>query len=208
MGAYTVRHFLYAFLIALTNNVDNIGARIAYSIRGIKITISINLWISLITFVISFLSAFAGTMISGSFGKMSSMIAMVLLTAMGSKMILEQYLGDNCGEALFLKRWTRMCHLLGTPVDADKDKLKHLDFKEATLLGIALSINNVGGGLSAGMIGLNSFLVGLLSAVLSFIALSVGNRAAEFFVTRKISKKAAIAGGILLIGIGIEQILF
>jgi len=131
-----VRHFLYAFLIALTNNVDNIGARIAYSIRGIKMTISINLWISLITFVISFLSAFAGTMISGSLGKISSIIAMVLLTAVGSKMILEQYMGDNCGEALFLKRWTRICHLLGKPVDADKDKLKHLDFKEATLLGI------------------------------------------------------------------------
>jgi putative sporulation protein YtaF len=208
VGAYTVRHFLYAFFIALTNNVDNIGARIAYSIRGIRISAPINLWISSITFVISFLSAFAGTMISGSFGRISSIVAMVLLTVIGSKMILEQYLGDKCGESPFQKRWKGVCHLLGEPGSADKDNSKHIDFKEATLLGIALSINNVGGSLSAGMIGLNSFLVGLLSAVLSFVALSAGNRAAEFFITRKISNKAAIAGGILLIAIGIEQILF
>jgi putative sporulation protein YtaF len=207
-GACTLRHFLYAFLIALTNNVDNIGARIAYSIRGIKITIPVNLWISLITFVISFLAAYSGTKISGSLGKISSVIAMVFLTTVGVKMIFEQYMGNKCGESPFLKRWKGVCHLLGKPEDADKDNLKHLDFKEATLLGIALSINNVGGGLSAGMIGLNSFLVGFLSAVLSFIALSAGNRAAEFFIKRKISNKAAIAGGILLIAIGIEQILF
>jgi putative sporulation protein YtaF len=202
-----LRHFLYAFLIALTNNVDNIGARIAYSIRGIQITIPINLWISLITFVISFLAAYSGTKISGSLGKMSSVIAAVILIAIGFKMIFDQYMGNKCGESPFFKKWNGICQLLGKPVDADKDKLKHLDFKEATLLGIALSINNVGGGLSAGMIGLNSFLIGLLSAVLSFIALSVGNQAAEFFIKRNISSKAAIAGGILLIAIGIEQIL-
>jgi putative sporulation protein YtaF len=208
MGAYTLRHFLYAFLIALTNNVDNIGARIAYSIRGIKISTSINLWISLITFVISFLAAYSGTKISGALGKMAAIIAMVFLTAIGSKMILEQFVGEKCGEIPFQERWKGICRLVGNPENADKDDSKHIDFKEATLLGIALSINNVGGSLSAGMIGLNSFLVGLLSAVLSFIALSVGNRAAEFFITRKISHKAAIAGGILLIAIGIEQILF
>lgn len=63
-----MQHFVYAFLIALTNNFDNIGARIAYSIRGIKISSLINLWISVITFVISFLAAFSGTLISGTLG--------------------------------------------------------------------------------------------------------------------------------------------
>ncbi len=133
---------------------------------------------------------------------------MVFLTAVGSKMILDQYMGDKCGEIPFQKRWKGICHIFGKSENADKDNSKHLDFKEATLLGIALSINNIGGGLSAGMIGLDSFLVGFLSAILSFIALSVGNRTAEFFIKQNISGKAAIAGGILLIAIGLEQILF
>jgi putative Mn2+ efflux pump MntP len=75
------------------------------------------------------------------------------------------------------------------------------------LLGIALSINNVGGGVSAGMIGLNSFWVGFLSAVLSFIALWAGNYVAVFFIKWNISKKATVVAGLLLIAVGIEQIM-
>lgn len=86
------------------------------------------------------------------------------------------------------------------------DNSKHIDFKEATLLGIALSINNIGGGLSAGMIGLNPLLVGILSAVLSFFALWIGNYVAEFFIRRNVMDKTAIAGGILLIAVGIGQL--
>jgi putative sporulation protein YtaF len=203
-----MQNFLYAFLIALTNNIDNIGARIAYSIRGTKISTLINLWISVITFVISFLAAFSGTMISGSLGKrFSSVIAMVFLVALGSWMILEQYLKRRYSEKLSGVNSKSIGGILLKPENADMDNSKHIDFKEATLLGIALSINNVGGGLSAGMIGLNSLLVGFLSAVLSFVALWAGNHVAEFFIKLNISNKAAVIGGILLIVIGVEQLM-
>jgi putative Mn2+ efflux pump MntP len=60
---------------------------------------------------------------------------------------------------------------------------------------------------SAGIIGLNSFWVAFLSAVLSFIALSAGNYVADFFIKWNISNKATVAAGLLLIAIGIEQII-
>jgi len=47
----------YAFLLALANNVDNLGARIAYSMQGTRVSVFVNLWISIITFVISFVAA-------------------------------------------------------------------------------------------------------------------------------------------------------
>ena len=206
-----MHNLFYTFFIALSNNFDNIGVRIAYSIRGIKISTLINIWISVITFFISFFAAFSGTMMTGFFGKqLSSIIAMLLLTAIGSWMILEQYIkktnidsveepaGENASSIL---------RVLVRPENADMDRSKHIDFKEATILGIALSINNVGGGLSAGMMGLNSFWVGLLSAVISFIALWSGNYIAEFFIKWNISKKATVVAGIVLIAIGIEQIM-
>ena len=203
-----MQHLLYAFLIALTNNFDNIGARIAYSIQGTKISTLINLWISVITFVISLSAAVSGTMISGSLGKrFSSIMAMVFLVAIGSWMILEQHLKRWYSAKLSRENSKGICDILLKPENADMDNSKHIDFKEATLLGIALSINNVGGGLSAGMIGLNSFLVGFLSALLSFIALWAGNHVAEFFIRRNIANKAAFAGGVLLIAIGIGQLL-
>jgi putative Mn2+ efflux pump MntP len=57
------------------------------------------------------------------------------------------------------------------------------------------------------MIGLNSFWVGFLSAVLSFLALWAGNYLAEFFIKWNISKKASVMAGLLLIAIGMEQII-
>ena len=204
----TMQHFFYAFLIALTNNVDNVGARIAYSIRGIKISTPINLWVSVITFAISYLAAISGTMISDSVGKhFSSILALLIFVAIGVWMILEQYLKQRRNKNLEQNDDANILEILSNPEKADMDHSKHIDFKEATLLGIALSLNNVGGGLSAGMIGLNSFLVGILSAVLSFAALWAGNYVADFFVSRNISDRAAVVGGILMIAIGIGQVL-
>ena len=205
-----MHHFLYTFFIALTNNFDNIGVRIAYSIRGIRIGTLINLWISVITFVISFCAAYSGTIISGVISKqLASLIAMLLLTAIGSWMILEPYLkrdNDCTGESVQEKKKST-CHVLLNPQNADMDNSKHIDFKEATLLGIALSINNVGGGVSAGIIGLNSFWVGFLSAVLSFLALWAGNYVSDFFIKWNLSNKASVIAGLLLIAIGVEQII-
>lgn len=203
-----MERFVYAFLIALTNNFDNIGARIAYSLRGIRISTLINLWISVITFVISFSAAFSGKIISGTLGKqLSSILAMVFLAAIGSWMILEPYVQRWRGRNRSRENSQNIGDIFLNPEKADVDDSKHIDFKEATLLGIALSLNNVGGGLSAGMLGLDSFLVGFLSAVLSFVALWAGNYVSEFFVRLHIADKATVAAGVILIALGIEQIL-
>lgn len=205
-----MHHFIYTFFIALTNNFDNIGVRIAYSIRGIRISTLINLWISVITFVISFFAAYSGSIISGFVSKqLSAVIAMVLLTAIGLWMILEPHLKkeNNSPSESVQDNKIHFGHVLLAPEKADMDNSKHIDFKEATFLGIALSINNVGGGVSAGMIGLNSFWVGFLSAVLSFVALWAGNYVAEFFTKWNLSQKASVVAGLLLIAIGIEQII-
>ena len=206
-----MNHTAYTFLIALTNNFDNIGVRIAYSMRGVKISALINLWIAVITFVISFLAASSGTIVSGFLSKQaSSLIAMVLLTSIGVYMIGEQYMKKTEDKAPCIpvrEPEKELCRVLLNPEHADMDGSKHIDFREATILGIALSINNVGGGLSAGMIGLDSFLVGLLSALISFIALWAGNYVSDFFIRGNMHKKATVIAGLLLIAIGIEQIM-
>jgi putative sporulation protein YtaF len=203
-----MQHFVYAFFIALTNNVDNVGARIAYSLGGIRISFPINLWITVITFAISFLAAFFGAQITGTLGKQfSSVIAMVLLVALGCWMILVPQLKKRRHDNYNREKSRNIIGIVLHPQDADMDHSKHIDFKEATLLGIALSINNIGGGLSAGMIGLNALLVGSLSAALSFLALWAGNYVAELFMKWNIAEKTTVAGGVILIAIGIEQLL-
>jgi putative sporulation protein YtaF len=200
----------YLLLISLANNLDNIGVRIAYSIRGIKISIPINLWISVITFIISGFAAYSGTLITGFLNKQwSSVISMLLLSGIGLWIIAEPYMKKKCDDHDGSQQecTTNIWHVFAKPEKADRDNSKHIDFKEATVLGVALSINNIGGGLGAGMIGLNSFWVGFFSALISFLALWAGNYITEFFTRWNIGNKATVVAGIALILIGIEQLL-
>ena len=137
---------------------------------------------------------------------------MILLVAIGLWMMLEQYIKcdkdkveNNTGDSN-QQESAGIMEVMSNPVKADMDKSLSIDFKEATVLGIALSINNIGGGLSAGMIGINALWMGFLSALVNFIALWAGNYIAEFFIKWNLHKRAAFVGGLVLIGIGIEQV--
>jgi len=203
-------HLLYILIISLANNLDNIGVRIAYSIRGIKISIPINVWISIITFIISGFAAYSGTLVTGFLSKqLASVLSMALLSGIGLWIMVEPYMKKNSNVPYGSQQESAptIWHVFTNPSKADRDNSKHIDFKEATVLGIALSINNVGGGLGAGMIGLNSFWVGFFSSLISFIALWAGNYITEYFKKWNIGNKATVVAGIALILIGVEQIL-
>jgi putative sporulation protein YtaF len=198
--------FAYALLIALTNNVDNLGARIAYSLQGTRVGALVNFWISVITFAISYAAAYAGTAAASRLGSAASVVAMIFLIALGAWMILQARNPRLEEEAALEEGAASFWTVLLQPQRADVDRSKHIDFKEGTVLGIALSINNIGGGISGGILGVNPFLVAFLSALLSYIALWAGNYIAELFVERNITEKAAIVGGVLLIAVGIKQV--
>lgn len=203
-------HFVYLTLIALANNIDNISVRIAYSIRGIKISLWKNLWISIITFFISSISAFSGSILLNILSKQTcSIISLLLLVSIGLWIILEPYFKkENTSEPLTDRNENvNIIKILDEPERADIDKSNDIDFKEATLLGIALSINNIGGGLSAGVMGLNVIFIGLFSAVISFFAILSGNYITGLFRKWSFEEKANIIAGILLIALGIKQII-
>ncbi len=202
-----MHHLLYTLLIVLTNNSDSLAVRIAYCLQGIRVSILMNLWISVIAFAVTFLVSFYGSLIAGSLGaKLSSVIAMVILVAIGSWMILEPYLKKRRLYKTHRGNSTSLWDILQKPENADMDHSKHIDFKEATLLGTALALQNIGGSLSGGMIGLDPMLIAVLSAVVSFVIFWGGNYLSGFFVRRNLAGKAAVAGGILLILIGLSQL--
>ncbi len=181
---------MYTILIALANNVDNISVRIAYSIRKVRISTVKNLWISIITLVISSCAAQIGTALSEyCTNRVASLMSMLLLIAIGFWILVEPYIKKESSPDPM------------SNADEDRD----IGFKEATLLGIALSINNLGGGLSAGMLRLNCFYVGFFSAVISFIALWAGNYITVFFNRWNLDRRMSVFAGILLILIGIKR---
>jgi putative sporulation protein YtaF len=201
-------NLLYMIFIALANNLDNISVRIAYSVRGIRISTFKNLWISFITFLIATLAAFSGTELSTIFSsKITSVISMLLLSGIGILIIREQFAKKDTVDGKEGKNKKGLFNILRKPEIADMDGSKEIDFKEATILGIALSLDIIGGGFSAGMMRLNIFLMGFLSALVSFLALWTGNYISAFLNRLGLGKKAAFLSGIVIIAIGLKQIL-
>ncbi|WP_373689127.1 sporulation membrane protein YtaF [Clostridium sp. YIM B02551] len=200
---------IYTLFIALANNIDNISVRIAYSIRGIKIPMSKNLYISFITFIFASLAALSGQVVSQTLNsRISSYLSMILLIGIGIWIIVEPYRNKkNKEEEVIVNEDISIQDIMKNPEKADVNNSKDIDYKEATLLGVALSMDTLGGGLSAGMIGVNPIFVGFFSAFVSFIALWVGNYVAKIFSKWNIGEKAPIIAGVLLILIGIKQII-
>ncbi len=82
-------HFLSAAIIALSNNVDNLGARLAFSVQGTKIHLLVNAWIALITFAISTLAAGFGGLVFSALGKsVASLLSMTMMVSLGLWMIV------------------------------------------------------------------------------------------------------------------------
>lgn len=116
--------------------------------------------------------------------KIDHWIAFVLLAFIGGKMIYEALKKDEC-----------------CAVNAEK-----LDIKEILMLAIATSIDALAVGITFAFLQTAIIpavsLIGVITLVLSFIGVFIGNR----FGT-KCSNKAELAGGIVLILIGLKILL-
>jgi putative sporulation protein YtaF len=196
--------FLFAVLIALTNSIDNLGAWIALSIKGIKVTNLINLWISFITFILSAAACLVGGLLPGTIdGRICAWISFTLFVSMGVWFIADPVIKRRKKS----RERAGLIDILEDPEKADANRSKDIDFKEATVLAVALSINNVGGSFSAGVIGLNAWVIGALSALVSFGALWIGRRISAFFERSNLGDAVSVLSGAVLILIGIAQVL-
>jgi putative sporulation protein YtaF len=189
--------------ISLANNLDNTGVGIAYGVARIRLPLLVNMWISVITFAITASSVGIGDCIGRVLPLFASKgLSAVILCAIGF-MLLRASFKPNADAVA--KEQPLNLHLLQDPVQADMDFSRHIDYKEGAMLGVALSINNVGGGLSAGLIHLSIFWTALLSAAFSFLVLWGGGVAGRRLATGRLADMAPAVAGILLIAIGLAQ---
>lgn len=113
----------------------------------------------------------------------SNIIAFFLLFFIGVKMIKEAFENDeeNCNE--------------------------NIDFKTMIILAIATSIDALAVGISLAILNANIWIsiisIGIITFVLSIFGVKIGNVFGD-----KFEKKAQIAGGIILVLIGIKFLIF
>ncbi len=208
--------FFSVVLLALSSNLDNLGVGISYGMRKVRIPWQSNLLIAFITSL--------GTLISMTFGSLvsyamdpavaSTVGAFIIMGAGVWVIFLDRYQGSmgrerSCPVSVYdvPQSIARIFSFLKEPLRADLDASGTISLYEGTLLGLALTINNVSSGIGAGMAGVNIAATTLLVLMLSFIMLSGGAVLGSSYAARWLGDKAGLVGGLLLIMIGIFECL-
>jgi len=192
--------------IALGNNLDNAGVGIAYGIARIRLPFLSNLWIALVTFLITASAVVLGDQVAHLLAPpVARMSSAVVLCGLGLWLLLPALSKGKKRENTQEK--PSMLAVLVDPQQADRDHSRQIDLQEATLLGFALSVNNLGGGMSAGLVHLSVLWTAFFSALFSFLALWLGGWAGRRLAATRLGDYAQVLAGVLLIVIGLRQFL-
>ncbi|OAS21082.1 MntP/YtaF family protein [Paenibacillus oryzisoli] len=106
-----------------------------------------------------------------------------------------------------LKRFGLVIQILRTPSIADVDKSGNISASEATLLGLALSLDAFGAGIGAALIGFVPLLTASVISISSGSLLAVGLRIGFRYAEMDWMKKLSILPGCVLIVMGLLKML-
>jgi putative sporulation protein YtaF len=106
-----------------------------------------------------------------------------------------------------LKWFGLVIQILRTPSIADVDKSGYISASEATLLGLALSLDAFGAGIGAALIGFTPVLTASVIALASGTFIAVGLRIGLRFAERLWMRKLSILPGCVLILMGIMKLM-
>lgn len=104
-----------------------------------------------------------------------------------------------------LKRFGLVIQILRTPSMADVDRSGNISASEATLLGLALSLDAFGAGIGAALIGFAPLLTASIIALASGSFIAIGLRIGFRYAEREWMRKLSVLPGCVLILMGIMK---
>jgi putative sporulation protein YtaF len=214
----TFSHLSTAILLALASNLDNVGVGVAYGMRRVRMPLTSNLLIAAITAS----GTLASMLLGSSVGKLlnssiASFLAGGLLITMGIWVVVREVLSlyrqnshpqapttNSPGETSYLDK---VQTILVNPLWADADQSGRIESREAALLGLALTPNNLVNGTAAGIIDLSVALVVTLVFLFSMATIWLGIGVGQQCGKRWLGNIAGVASGALLIFVGTCEIV-
>ncbi len=219
-------HLLSSILLAVSSNLDNLGVAITFGLRKVQVPWTANLLIAMLTGLGTLLSMKAGGYVTSLLPPFwSNLISSAIMVSVGIWVMFQSW-GNPAGEerrrtdtvtkpvaekvpktivALRIKTFEVLIRILEEPNTVDQDHSGSVDLKEAALLGAALSLNNIAGGIGGGMAGLKPELTALLAMMISFIFFEMGVTFGKSYVTKYLGDRASQLAGAILIAIGIYE---
>ena len=188
-----MEYFIEAFLIGVGLSMDAFAVSVCKGLSMTRVNrrhcLIIGLFFGGFQALMPFLGWLAGTAFADHVAALDHWIAFVLLVLIGGKMLVETFRGEepqcsSCQETVSEK----------------------LDYKELFMLAIATSIDALAVGVSLAFLGVNIWyaiaIIGIVTFVISYAGVVIGNVFGSRF-----EKGAQIAGGIILVFIGLKILL-
>ena len=220
-------HILSIALISISSNTDSFAVAIAYGIKKIRITIPANLLIAVVSSLGTFLSISVGQMISGYLPRSTaSILGSGVLISIGifgmwqtirqehQRRRIEKYNQQQNFSVSSYFYQTRSANLQADKIDKNYIDLPTTDIKniwgdmkmkDSIPLAFSLTINNIGGGIGAGISGLNVTLTTGATFILAILALIYGSALGEKFTKKMTDFWAGFSSASLIILIGIYE---
>ena len=219
--------FLHALILTISSSIDSLGIGITYGIRNTAISFIAKIILFAIAFLVSIISILLGCTFKGIFSpNIIEYIGSFILILMGIFIFMQSVNKKNISDkrinksidkkfneqqkiySFFIKCLGITVQILKNPTSSDFDKSNTIDAKEAVFLGLALSLDSFGVGMSFGMIENFTFYFPLFISLFQLFFLNFGN-----FLGKKLCNFSkipdnfwSVLSGILLIIIGLFKI--
>jgi putative Mn2+ efflux pump MntP len=188
---------LRAVLIAAVSNLDNLGVGVALGIRGTRVAAVPNLIIAAITM--------AGTAAAMSSGRaLSKLVASSTAASLGALIIIGVGAATVIAALVATRAPTRSRRDLS--VHGRRNARGLITYREALGLGVALSLNNVGSGVGAGVAGIPPLATTLLAGAFSLLCIGGGSSAGQSLGRPLLGNRGPLASGLALLAVGIAML--
>lgn len=177
-------------LLAISVSIDSLGIGITYGLKHTEISVLSKIILCLMSMLFTSISTIIGTQL------------LCFLPHFYVQII-------GCLILIIIGAWIIRQAINSPSISYDLDNSKKIDWQEAILLGIALSIDSIGVGIGSSLLGINTFLFPILVASFQLLFLSLGK-----FISSKVTQLLNVAentwsilSGSILIFIGILKLL-
>lgn len=194
-----------AFLLSLSSCLDNIVVGIAYGMKKTRINFIYNLLIAIITSCGTLISMLSGRLIATVIPvSVAQGLGAAMIILIGIYFILEYFIKRNrydssSPDELEIIKSENCCEKKQSCCE------KSISLRETIMLAFALTINNLGIGISASLAGVSIVATVLLTFVISILTIILGISMGYNVIGRLFGKFASLVSGILMIILGIIE---
>jgi putative sporulation protein YtaF len=205
-------------LMSISSNTDSFAIAIAYGIRRVRIAILPNLLIASVSSFGTFLSMSLGQTIGGYLPRsISTMLGSGVLISIGilgisgaiwqerQRRKIEKYHQENPVKLRSIDPLRDPESYIVPLSIPSNNSSRYMTIKESIPLAFSLTINNIGGGIGAGIANLNVPFTTGLTFILAIVAILVGCTLGQKFAKKMTEYSAHLLSSISIILIGIYE---